>query len=167
MTKGKVFRRRDEQDKSPYHYTECGLDDIYLRSGYEIHSTPEGDFVSVKDADELLKAIGIHLVTAKKELTGRELRFLRKHMDETQAELADLLRVSDQTVARWEKGEGEGAGIPGPADFLIRMLFLEHIGEQQGVRELLRDLKERDEDPSGKQFFRPTKGGWKPMAACG
>jgi|CXWL01.1.fsa_nt_gi DNA-binding transcriptional regulator YiaG len=167
MTKTKEFRRRDEQDKPPYHYTECGLDDIYLRSGYVIQSTPEGDFVSVKDAEELLKAIGIHLVTAKKELTGRELRFLRKHMDETQAELADLLRVSDQTVARWEKGEGEGGDIPGPADFLIRMLFLEHIGAHRGVRKLLRDLKERDEGPSDKQVFRPTKDGWKPIAACG
>jgi transcriptional regulator with XRE-family HTH domain len=37
----------------------------------------------------------------------------------TQAELGAKLRVTDQTVARWEKGQTD----PGPADMPIRIRF--------------------------------------------
>ena len=42
-------------------------------------------------------------------------------MELTQAELGAKLRVTDQTVARWEKGE---TTIPGVADQMLRVLFL-------------------------------------------
>jgi len=59
-----------ECDKAPYHYTECGLDDVYLLSGYETESTEYGDTVSVKEADALHVAIGVFLATQTKVLTG-------------------------------------------------------------------------------------------------
>src|SRR5438105_1908513 len=71
------WRYRGEKDKDPLHYVECGLDDIYLVSGYEIVDTPDGPGLSVKNLDELHKAIGYDLVNKKKLLSGKELRFLR------------------------------------------------------------------------------------------
>jgi transcriptional regulator with XRE-family HTH domain len=47
-------------------------------------------------------------------------------MDLTQAELGAKLRVSDQTVARWEKGE---TPIPGRADGMLRIPFLASGGK--------------------------------------
>jgi putative transcriptional regulator len=157
------LRHKDEADKPPYRYTECGLDDVYLLSGYEV----DGEFVMVKDADELHKAIGCFLVTEKKLLSGKELRFLRKEMDLTQGELSKLLQISDQSVARWEKDKYE---IPPPADFLMRLLFLDHIGwfpeGKNSVRELLVKLEDRDAPVSeAKQIFKPTKDGWRHLQA--
>jgi DNA-binding transcriptional regulator YiaG len=72
--------------------------------------------------DSLWKAIAKHLVTKRKVLAPKEIRFLRNQMDMTQADLAARLRVSDQTIARWEKGRGDT--VPGPADIMLRVLYL-------------------------------------------
>jgi len=60
----------------------------------------------------------LHIVAEHKglapTLSARDQLYL------TQAELAARLRVSDQTVARWEKGNGR----PGPGDVAIRVLYL-------------------------------------------
>lgn len=160
--KGNHFRRKGESDKQPYHYTESGLPDIYLFSGYEIEETPYGEAVSIKDADELHAVIGMQLVTEKKILSGAELRFLRREMDATQAELGHLLGVSDQSVARWEKG----AEIPSPAGYLIRFLYIDQCGGHKvGVRDLLTRLAEQDERRGRvKRVFEQTKDGWKEAA---
>ncbi len=70
------------------------------------------EYLTIENLDALWKAIAMHLVTKQKVLAPKELRFLRERMGLTQAELGARLRVSDQTVARWEKGKGE----PGPGD---------------------------------------------------
>jgi len=162
----KKFRHNgDNVERAPYHYTECGLDDIYLVSGYDADLTDDGEFVRVKNGDGLLTAIGLYLVTEKKQFSGRELRYLRRAMEYTQAVLGTLLRVTDQTVARWEKEEVEMAG---PADFLVRLLYLEHLGLDRKVRDLTAELRERDESSSSMQVFKATGTGWKrQMAACG
>jgi transcriptional regulator with XRE-family HTH domain len=64
-------------------------------------------------------------------------------MDLTQAELGAKLRVSDQTVARWEKGE---TPIPGRADGMLRIPFLASGGKALAhLIEDLDELHERDE----------------------
>jgi transcriptional regulator with XRE-family HTH domain len=67
----------------------------------------------------------------------------------TQAELGARLSVVDQTVARWEKDQCD---LPGPADMMLRVLFLGSPVAQPEGNELLReiiklldDLQERDE----------------------
>jgi DNA-binding transcriptional regulator YiaG len=105
----------------PLHYTACGLDDVYLVNGFKQAVVDGDEFVTIEDLDNLWKAIGLHLVTKKKVLAPKEIRFLREHMDFTQAELGARLRVSDQTIARWEKGLSDPDG---PADFALRAVFL-------------------------------------------
>jgi DNA-binding transcriptional regulator YiaG len=97
----------------PLHYTQCGLPDVWLLNGFCRRETPYGDAVSVENIDGLHRAIALYLVKKKAELTGCEVRFLRKRLDKTQGELATLLRLDPQTVATWEKDQ---TGIPGPAD---------------------------------------------------
>ena len=94
-----------------WHYKACGLDDVYLLSGWSRENVEGEDYITVEDLDDLWKAIGLHLVTERKALAPKELRFLREHMDLTQAELAAKVRVTDQTIARWEKGETETPAI--------------------------------------------------------
>jgi DNA-binding transcriptional regulator YiaG len=146
----KLMRLRGLKPVSePLHYKACGLDDVYLVNGFTREQIDGEYAVTIEDLDGLWKAIGLALVKGRKALAPKEVRYLRHHMDLTQAELSAKLRVSDQTVARWEKGE---TPIPGPADVLLRVLFLaSDCVQPEGGRALdhlskmLEELRERDE----------------------
>jgi DNA-binding transcriptional regulator YiaG len=154
-----------EAKKEPYHYTESGLDDVYLLSGYDVCDTDYGPGVSVRDADELHRAIGLFLVRNKKILSSKELRFLRKEMDLTQSELGRFLGASDQSVARWEKGINK---IGTAADRLIRELFQDHAGDERiSLRDLITSLEEHDDLLSeGRNLFERSAEGWRPLATA-
>lgn len=144
------------------HYKECGLDDVYLMGGYTIHETPYGEGISIKNLDELHRAIGCYLVREKKLLSGKELRFLRKHMNLTQSELGKLLGLSSQQVARWEKEQSE---ISTPADRLLRGLFVQHACEELDLQKLVEMLEELDSAVSEKAIFSESAEGWIKKAA--
>jgi DNA-binding transcriptional regulator YiaG len=147
-----------ETPREPLLYRGCGLEGVYLLGGYKRVNTPEGDGIVVKHLDDLHKAITAYLVTEKKALTGPELRFLRKQLDLTQAELGRKLRLSDQQVARWEKGQFE---ISGPADVLLRLICLVHLGmEVEKAMQLIEEMIETDAAVDERAVFAPTAEGW-------
>ncbi|MBV7259651.1 helix-turn-helix domain-containing protein [Erythrobacter sp. WH158] len=114
----------------PYEYKECGLQGIFLQSGFECEIRDGEEYVSVHDTEGLHRAIGLHLAQNRKFLAPEELLFLRKSMDMTQSELGRYIGQSPQQVARWEKGQSK---INGPADRCIRAFFLwNHMGPNNG-----------------------------------
>jgi transcriptional regulator with XRE-family HTH domain len=148
MTKLMALGKR-KPAREPLHYTACGLDDVYLVNGFTREQIDGEDAVTIEDMDGLWNAIGLSLVCGRKALAPKEVRFLRSHMELTQAELGDMLRVTDQTVARWEKGE---TPISGPADLLLRVLFLaSKCAQPEGgkmldqLRSMLEELRDHDE----------------------
>ena len=155
------LRYGDSAICEPLQYTWCGLDDVFLLSGYERVPGEDGEDIIIQDIDGLHKAIGLTMVSQKKVLNGRDIRFLRKQMDLTQNELGYLMGTTDQTVARWEKGECE---IPGPADMLLRFVYLSHIKHKVNMREFIEDLRQRDAPMSDKMLFTETAEGWKNAA---
>lgn len=153
---------------APLHYTMCGLDDIYLMNGFTQRQTGNGAGISISNIDGLHQAIGLALVTDKKALTPKELRFLRKEMNLTQAELAQRLGLSDQQVARWEKGESE---ISGPAEKLTRFLYVMELmpaRKRQSIlsclNRKLKGLSKADETRSPTFQFKETADGWEKAA---
>jgi len=113
--------------RQPFHYAASGLPNVYLLNGVKIHPDEGyGASFEIEDIDGLHDAIAAHIVERAGEavMKGPELRFLRKRMNKTQRELAKLLRVSDQTVANYEK---DVTTIPGPADYSIRLHYLLHV----------------------------------------
>jgi len=50
----------------------------------------------------LIAAVAIGRSKADRKLSGQEIRFLRKALDETGKELAEHLDVTEETVSRWE-----------------------------------------------------------------
>lgn len=128
-----LFRQPGEELRSkPYAYTICGLDNISLLNGYRVTYHDGEESVSVADVDGLHRAIGRHLVLHRKALNPKEVRFLRKTMDLTQAELAAKLGNEPQSVARWEKGTCE---MPGTAEKLLRATFLaENITDESDLK---------------------------------
>jgi len=108
----------------PYHYVASGLDNIYLLNGVSHDDTPYGRMVTIKNLNGLHRAIGLHIIEKQEQMTGPEFRFLRKQMALTQAELAEAMRVTDQTIANYEKGNTADFG---PADAFMRMNYFFHI----------------------------------------
>jgi len=106
-----------------YHYTECGLDNVWLENGYTVHETPYGKGVAVEDADALLAAIAISLTRRSGSLTGKEFRFLRLSLGLSQPNAARMLGVTDQAVSLWERT----GKVPKQGDALVRLLVLEHL----------------------------------------
>ena len=80
------------------HYTECGLDSVYLVNGFELKDSR----LRIHDIEGLHCAIGRWLVSTRKRLSGGEIRFLRHELELSQTKLAFLLGVDERTVLRWE-----------------------------------------------------------------
>jgi putative transcriptional regulator len=116
-----------------FHYTSCGLDNVYLVGGFKRHNTRYGSGVSIANVEGLHKAIGETMVNKKENLCGPEIRFLRKEMKLTQEELATYLHVDPQSVARWEKGQHD---IQGPADIVVRALYKGYVGALANVKKI-------------------------------
>jgi putative transcriptional regulator len=149
-----------------YHYTESGLENVFLENGVKMHDTPYGKGVSIMDTDGLHKAIGRWLVDTPKPLNGAELRFLRTEMELTQRDLAACIGTTEQTLRLWEKGRGKS--IPGPADRLLRALYSEYAGGDGTVRRMVDRLAELDQLDTVKVCMRDTATGWQvdENAAC-
>lgn len=164
MTRREFCQNNKEIAHEPLHYVMSGLDDIYLLNGFTPKKTPYGSGVTISNIDGLHQAICIALITDKKILNPTELRFLRKEMKLTQAELAQRLGLSDQQVARWEKGESE---ISGPAEKLVRIFYVLELipaRKRQAVlstlNRKLKELVKSDEISSPVFQFRETESGW-------
>jgi putative transcriptional regulator len=146
-----------------YHYTMCGLDNVYLENGYEIHQTPQGRGVSIEHADILDKAIARAIVYGTSPLTGKEFRFLRSQLDKTQLEIAGLFGTDTQTVARWEKGEN----VANPAaDRLIRILYLQDVEQNHSldIDRFMWRLSEDSQKKSAKLVLKTDHNGdWTPV----
>ena len=145
----------------PFHYTASGLPDVWLLNGFQREETSHGPAVRIEDADGLHLTLARALVTAKKPLAPVELRFLRKLLALSQANVARLIGSSDQTVARWEKGE---TSIDPAAERLIRFIVLEHLGDDVVVKEKLAALAEQDEALHGEHRLQRQGRVWKRAA---
>lgn len=146
MTGENFFLTGEEVRTEPYRYKACGLDGIYLLNGYNVEEHDGDRHVSITDLEGLHQAIGRHLVVNRKGLAPKEIRFLRNTMDLTQAQLAEMLGNTSQSVARWEKGECE---MPGTSEKLLRAVFLASLmsdSELSSLRDFLtRRLNELDQ----------------------
>lgn len=119
----------------PYHYTECGLDYVYLLNGVTVHDTGYGPAVEIEHADRLDRQIALAIVNHQGPLTGQEIRFLRGLLDLTQAGLGDLLGKNAQSVARWERLK---TAIPTTEDRALRQIYLEETGHVVRFTETIR-----------------------------
>jgi len=103
-----------------YHYTMCGLDNVWLENGYTEHKTPYGRGVSIVDADGLHNLLARSLVNKPGRLTGKEFRFIRTLLAMSQAGMAKAQGVAEQSVSLWER-HGK---VPKANDMLARLLYL-------------------------------------------
>lgn len=123
----------------PILYRGAGLEGIYLCNGFSCEEVDGEWFTHIEDIQGLHNAIALDLVARESPLAPKEIRFIRNTMDKTQAEIAQAMSVDVQTVARWEKGEHP---MPGPADKMLRIMFLASIIGPERLLEYIREVQE-------------------------
>jgi len=150
----------NDTHNEPYHYQSCGLLGIYLRNGFTVTETAYGPAVSINNLEGLHRAIGLEIVCNQPELTGNEFRFLRKELDLSQNDLADLLSVSDSTLRNWERDRNKH--ISGPADRMLRSLYMESVDGESTVGNLLKRLSQLNQEihDSRLEFVENSDGEW-------
>ncbi len=146
-----------------YHYTSCGLRNIWLRNGYELRETAYGESVAIKNIEGLHRAIGLYLVHNKPSLSGAEVRFLRKELNLSQADFAVCMGVSEPTVRGWENNRTK---ITRPAESLLRVIYEEFARGGTAVRALIEHIGRLGQDSPAKAIeFEETEAGWRAEAA--
>jgi putative transcriptional regulator len=123
-----------------YHYTECGLSNVWLANGYTEHETPYGPGVAVSDADQLHDVLALAIAKKPGRLTGQELRFLRSVLDFSQAALGATLNVGDQSISLWERKDS----ITTAAEAVVRMLVVEKLDGNPRITDLLSMISKLD-----------------------
>ncbi|MEW6100412.1 MAG: helix-turn-helix domain-containing protein [Pseudomonadota bacterium] len=139
-----------------YHYTMCGLDNVWLANGYTVYETPYGRGVSIHDADGLHRALALRLADKPGRLTGKELRFLRTHLGLSQAGLAKMLDVTDQAVSLWERT----GRVPKSADTLIRMTVLAKLDGDRKIGEVIERISTVERMVSQRIVAREYRRRW-------
>jgi DNA-binding transcriptional regulator YiaG len=145
-----------------HHYTESGLDNVYLLDGYTVHKTPYGKGVSIQNTAGLHKAIGKWLIVQPRPFDGAELRFIRTEMELTQRALAGIIGTQEQTLRLWEKHRDRF--MPATAERLLRAIYSEFLGNNVHIKRMLEKLADLDRIEGGKGCFT-KKNGWKPLNA--
>ncbi|MBB3192820.1 hypothetical protein [Roseateles terrae] len=140
-----------------HHYTECGLDNVWLANGYTTQSTAYGPGISVAHADELLALLAQRIVGKPGRLSGKEFRFLRVQMGISQAALARAQGVSEQAVSLWER-HGK---VPKANDALIRLCYLSHAQGDEPLRKAFHRVMEVERLIHQKIVATAGPKGWK------
>jgi transcriptional regulator with XRE-family HTH domain len=159
---------KEENTMDGYHYTECGLDNVWLENGFERRDFGGyGSAVAVHDEKGLWTVLGRSIAHQDSRMVGQELRFLRTVLGWTQAELGARLGYKDgQIVAKWEKAS-HGI-VPMNADTFVRAAFRESIGEAASVTLVNTRLMEVGEAPyrDGRRVLsEDSSGHWAPTEA--
>jgi hypothetical protein len=117
-------------------------------NGFTRETVDGEEYVTIQDIDDLWKVIGLHLVTTRKTLSPKNIRFLRQQMELTQAEL--------------------GQSDPGPADLALRVLYLGSGAAQPEATEILHRIRklneeiiERDDVREKPSLFEHGKKHWR------
>ncbi len=107
-----------------YHYTECGLDNVYIEGEVLFQDHTGEELVTFPAVRQLHQVIAEGIVTQPVKMTERELRFLRSERGLTQVQLAKFIKVTPLTVRRWERGESP---IQHAAEMLIRLTSTQRL----------------------------------------
>lgn len=147
--------------QKPYHYLECGLDNVWLLNGFTIIDYEGEEAISIDNIDGLHIAIASDLVKMPRKLKGQEIRFLRKELDLSQKRLGALLGRDEQTVAYWEKDQTSDP----IADRFIRVLWLD-VKQQNNLSamQLMERLQELDQRDYEERLFQEIDDDWRPAA---
>jgi putative transcriptional regulator len=142
-----------------YHYTESGLQNVYLSNGYKTRKTEGGLAVAIADVQGLHEVIGRH-IAARGHMTGAEFRFLRKELDLSQTRFAHWIGASEESVSLWERR----GRVPKSACRFMQAIYLEKVDGNVKITALVERLANLDREQSERLVFEDTQTGWREAA---
>lgn len=147
-----------------YHYTESGLDNVWLENGVTVEAHPNyGELVSIVDVKGLHEAIGRWLVSQPRALTGSEFRFLRLELDMSQKTLAAMVGTNEQSVAKWEKARTKAVANRA-AERLLRLAYIEYCSGAPEFSKVIDRLTQLDAEISERELKLERNTEWKQAA---
>jgi putative transcriptional regulator len=142
-----------------YEYVESGLRGVYLK-GVTVHVCKKcgEEELAIPAIEGLHQAIANALASKPQRLQPIEVRFLRKHLGLSGRDFAALLRVTPETVSRWENPKRESEHIGETSELLLRTLIISH-------QKPITDYKDvtawgKAARASFRAVFRRTKDAW-------
>lgn len=142
-----------------YHYTECGLNNVYLENGYTL--SKDGTLF-IEDIHGLHTEIARRVILQGRRLKGKEIRFVRHFMDLSQKALGEMLGVDYQTVHRWESGKNV---IPKTADRFLKVVFHEYLDPDSSARMVIDMISDRDNNRGDEKIsLLHKKNAWRGAA---
>lgn len=142
-----------------YHYTESGLQNVWLANGYKTRKSDGGQAIAIADASGLHQLIGRH-IASRGHMTGAEFRFLRKELDLSQTRFAHWVGVSEESVSLWERR----GRVPKSAARFMQAIYLEKIDGNVRVGEMVERLANLDREEAERMVFEDTQAGWREAA---
>lgn len=142
-----------------YHYTECGLDYIYLENGFTLEDDPDyGELISFNDGDGLDRAIGKLLIRMTSDLSGMEVYFLRVMMDIGEVELEGVIGAPPKTIEGWEM---DGVAVTPYWSTLVKLAYANSRKEYSVMDQLLGgERDERGKERPGQLHLATVGGTW-------
>jgi putative zinc finger/helix-turn-helix YgiT family protein len=106
--------------KETYHYTESGLDNVYINN-VTVHRCSCGEFfASIPSVVKVNQVIALALIEKRSSLRGKEVKYLRKNAGLSAKVFAEHIGINKSTLSRWEH---EKQIIDKANDRLIRLFY--------------------------------------------
>ena len=115
----------------------AGLPNVYLDGGTTIRDSGEGQTTAYADLDGLYKVIARAIAMRASTLNFNELKFLRKRLGMSQADVAALGGKDVQVAAKWEKGT---LPVPKAEANLLRITALTKFGSSKDISKVAHQL---------------------------
>jgi transcriptional regulator with XRE-family HTH domain len=88
--------------EEPFHFVDSGLDNVYL-VGIRYFVDREGKTIAeIPAIKQLMQLIAYEVVTAPRDLSGSEIRFLRKRLYKKASDYCTYLGLTPETLSRIE-----------------------------------------------------------------
>lgn len=114
-----------------------GLLNVYLNGGVSVEGVGDEQTIAYSDLDGLYRALARAIALRLGQMSGDELRFLRKRLGMSQSDVAALGGKTDQVVAKWEKVI---LPVPKAEANLLRFAVLSKFGTHTDMARLATQL---------------------------
>ena len=109
-----------KESRELYHYTESGLDNVWL-GDVSVYRCECGEyFASIPAIIELNSVIALYLIKKKTFLRGQEIKYLRKNAGLNAKAFGEYIGIDKSTLSRWENNKQT---IDKSNDRMIRLFY--------------------------------------------
>jgi putative zinc finger/helix-turn-helix YgiT family protein len=127
-TECRVCGAEERIERRDYKWEESGLKNVILKDVEVVVCPNCGESPVLARLSDLMRIVAMAIIAKPYDLTGDDVRFLRKFLGLTQDAFSEILKVDKTTLSKWENGSYE---LGAQSDRLIRLVAL---GMGDGLR---------------------------------